>query len=107
MKTITAAEYNEAISHDLAEAFELFVQQRAYFEVLNVTSGIVGTLSTFNESLGEFFNASAWFAHDGKEYAFETAEREGRLKIEHYRFDTVAEAAQFAAGLLANVTDGV
>ncbi|QIG69045.1 hypothetical protein EVB77_011 [Rhizobium phage RHph_N1_10] len=107
MQNMTKAEFIEAVSADLAEAFELFIQQTAYFEVLNVTSGVIAQYQRFEQYSGEFCNMSAWFAHDGKEYAFQAAEREGHLTSNYYRFVDMDEARAFAAGLLLTVTEGV
>jgi hypothetical protein len=106
MKEIKETEYTEAYSEDaMREAFEIFVQMHAYFEVLDTTSGIIGHLDRWSNN--KFYNASAYFQHDGAKYAFERAEEAGKLTTTYYRFDNLAEAAAFAAKLLTEVEEGV
>ena len=106
MAQITEAEHTAAFEDaDLGEAFEVFIQQRQYFEVLNLTDGIYGELSTIKTS--GVFNASSWFHRVDGKYQFEHLEERGELEKTFYKFDTMAEAVAFAAELLATVTDGV
>lgn len=103
MTVISEAEYNAALEADLAEAFELFIQQSAYYEVLNVTSGIIAHLDRF--PIGHYHNASGYFEHDGEKYAYD---RDAALiETTYYRFDTMREAIAFATELLATVEEGV
>ncbi len=103
---ITSAEHAAAFEDaDLGEAFELFIQQHQYFEVLNLSSGIYATLSTFE--VGGCYNASHWFRHDGKQYEFEHMNDRGEIVETFYKFETMAEAIAFAADLLKVVKEGV
>ncbi len=106
---ITTEERN-AYDSDLAEAFELFVQQHQYLEVLNLhdpriedryETALIGSLSTFD--VGLLHNASCYFAHDGREYAFDRLEKEGKIKVEYFRYDTLQDATEHVAELLKQV----
>jgi hypothetical protein len=103
MTQISKDLYDELVSADMQEAFELFVQQRAYFEVLNVTAGIVGRVDRWSDSL--FYNASDYFDHDGKQYA--SVKYAHRITSEYHRFESHDEARAFAMTLLADIAHDV
>lgn len=104
MAQITTEQHAAAFENaDLGEAFEVFIQQRYYFEVLNLTGGIYATLSEFK--VGSFFNASYWFAAD--EAMKTQLKTSGELTETFYKFDTMAEAIAFSNELLKIVVSDI
>lgn len=116
---VTEAEIEQAHSADLAEAFELFVQQRFYLDV-NTVNGhgpdqLYASLIEFSSDAG-IFNASHAFdrisnisengniRHEiAKNYPYRAALENGDATQTFYRYDTLADAMQHAAELLAGV----
>lgn len=99
MKIITEVEFTAAIESELTEVFELVAGQSTYLEVLRGEDDrYVGTLRSFN--VGEFYNASALFAHDG-EYAFVKAEKSGDITVTHFAYESLGDAKRHAMQLLA------
>lgn len=96
---------------DLAEAFELFVQQQHYFEVLSRTKSsetdysiyIVASLDTFN-SEAQCYNASHVF-QASEEY--EALKREGKITTQYFLYDTMQDAITHANELLTIVQEGI
>ncbi len=97
MKIITETEFNAAIDAELCETFELVVGQTAYLEVLRGEKHYVGILRDYK--VGEFYNASALFAHDG-EYAFVKAEQSGEITLTFFEYESLGDAKRHAMQLL-------
>ena len=104
---IDKTEFDAINSADLAEAFETFVQQKHWLEVL-ICNGrgeneIIAVLRTDENFSHGLHNASSWLAHNGDDYEFVTLEANGDLAISFYRYDTMADAIAHSAELLASV----
>lgn len=97
MKSITEKEFDAAIDAELTETFELVVGQTAYLEVLRGETHYVGILRDYK--VGEFYNASALFAHDG-EYAFVKAEKSGEITTSFFEYESLGDAKRHAMQLL-------
>lgn len=99
MQEITLEEFEAAISDSLCECFEMFFDQKYYFEVLEGTHSFVGRLDDCTTC--DYHNASCYFYYDGTQYA---CQRDRSLiKSTYYRYDTLDEAREHAVELLKTV----
>ena len=106
MKTILSkADYTEAMSHDLAEKFEIFVQQTHYLEVDEVTSGFVARYVRFKNGSGVYNMSCVYALNSRKEYTIDLAIADDDAVETFYRYDTLQDAKDHAFELMTDCTD--
>ncbi|MBO6507350.1 MAG: hypothetical protein JJ979_02505 [Roseibium sp.] len=101
MRTIKEQEFHDILSPSVSETFEVFGFMSFYLSVLTNGKDYVAELHRFQGDDHDFFNGSCFWSHDGTEYAFQRAVREGRMTVEHIAYDSLAEALQHASELLS------
>lgn len=104
MQKITEAQFNEFVSHDMRELFELFANASVYFEaILTQNDGVttpVAKISHFGE-VDYLHNASCYFEHDGESYAYKSLE--SQFKIEYFSYANIADCRAHMLSVLNSV----